>query len=308
MRGRKGEAEEVGGKRKRRQQVHHGEKQKGAEPGSQQARRREMAGLEGRGMQACDVGFPATVTTILCEEIFNGLAALPADLQLRVEEQLVSLPPDAIVELEVLVGQQALVPATELAGEHGRIGTERNVVDRPDAAAMMISGIADAEGGGHRGGDRAAGRRDALPIFAATDPTPVAGLEVMNQPADVIGRHAGVRIDADEPRAARRAQGEVERARDGALGIAEELDALVAAREAPDDGTRAVGRRAIDDQQLEIAPVLVEDRGQAGPEVGFLVTGRYDDRHEVRHHRQRMISPIVRSTMTRSSQGDQCSM
>src|SRR5207245_4746360 len=158
------------------------------------------------------------------KEIRHGLAALPADLQLRIEEELASVPPEPIVELVVLVGQQPLVPTAELARERGGIGAERNVVNRPDAAAMMIRGVADAEGGGHGGGDGAAGGRDALPIFPAADPTPVAGLEVMDEPADVVRRHAGVRIDADEPRTAPRAKGEVERARDGALGVAEELD------------------------------------------------------------------------------------
>src|SRR2546428_3356400 len=99
------------------------------------------------------------------KKIRHGLAALPADLQLRIEQQLASVPPDAIVELEVLVGQQALVPATELAHKRGRIGAERNVVNRPDAAAMMIRGAADAEGGGHGGGDSPAGGRRALAIF-----------------------------------------------------------------------------------------------------------------------------------------------
>src|SRR5207245_3744212 len=144
------------------------------------------------------------------KKIRYGLAALPADLQLRVEEQFAAVPPEAIVELEVLVGQQPLVPAAELARQRGRVGAERDVVHRLDGATVVVGGVADAKGGGHGGGDRAAGRRDALPIFPATDPAPVAGLEVMDEPAHIIARHAGVRIDADEPRTARRAKGEVE--------------------------------------------------------------------------------------------------
>src|SRR2546425_569675 len=153
------------------------------------------------------------------KEIRHGLAALPADLQLRIEEELASLPPEAIVELVVLVGQQALVPAT-----------------------------------------------------------------------------------------ARRAKGEVEGAWDRALGVDQRLDPAIVASKLSDDGRRAIGRGAIDDQHLEIRPVLFQDRLQAGPDVGFFIAGWYDDRHQLRHHKQRRISPTVRSTMTRSSQGDQCSM
>ena len=46
VRGREGEAEEVDGERKRGEQAQHGEKKKASEPGTQQARRREVARLE----------------------------------------------------------------------------------------------------------------------------------------------------------------------------------------------------------------------------------------------------------------------
>src|SRR6266513_3392883 len=118
-------------------------------------------------MQPGDVGLAAPIAPVLREKLADRLAALPADLQLWIEEQLASVPPDAIVELEVLVGEQPLVPATELARERGGIGAERDVVHRPDAATVVVGGVADAEGGGHGGGDGAAGGRDALPILAA---------------------------------------------------------------------------------------------------------------------------------------------
>ena len=44
--GRKRQAKEVDGKRKRGEQAQHGEKKKASEPGTQQARRREVARLE----------------------------------------------------------------------------------------------------------------------------------------------------------------------------------------------------------------------------------------------------------------------
>src|SRR5436305_944704 len=144
--GRKGEAKEVDGKRKCREHAHHGQKKKGAQPGKQQAGRRDVAGLEGGRVQPRDVRLTATVATVLTKKIRHGLAALPADLQLWIEEQLATVPPDAIVELEILVGEQPLVPATELARERGGIGAERDVVHRPDAATVVVGGVADAKG------------------------------------------------------------------------------------------------------------------------------------------------------------------
>ena len=66
---------------------------------------------------------------------------------------------------------------------------------------------------------------------------------------------------------------------------------MVPAGEALDDGAGAVRRRAIDDEHLEIAPVLAEDRGQAVPEVGFLITGWYDDRNELLVEHRAQVRP-----------------
>src|SRR5216683_5925047 len=267
LHGGKGEAQKVDREGNGGEERNEGGQHERSQPDRQQPRRHEMAGLERGGMQSRDVGLAATVAAVLREKVANRLAALPADLQLGIEEELASVPPDAIVELEVLVREQPFVPTAELAYQRGGIGAEWNVIDRPDAAAVVIGGVADAEGGGHRGRDRAAGGRDTMPVFPATDPAPIAGLEVVDEATDVVVRHLRMGIDADEPGAARRTKREVERGGDGPRVVDQWLDPAVATRKRPNDGARAIRRRAIDDQHLEIGPVLVEDRGQAGPEV-----------------------------------------
>src|ERR1700730_6870575 len=182
-----GKSEEVDGERQHGEERKKGQKKKGAQPGNQQAGRREVAGLKGIGVEARHVGLTPTVPPILPKEVGYRLPALPGDRQVGIEEQRAALLPDAIVELEVFVRQQPLIPTAELPDERGGISAEGNVVDRSDRAAVVIGGIADAERRSHGGGGGAAGGRRALPIFPAADPAEVAGLEVMDQATDVVG-------------------------------------------------------------------------------------------------------------------------
>src|SRR5258708_36429856 len=102
---------------------------------------------------------------------------------------------------------------------------------------MVIGGVADPEGGGHRGRDRAAGGCDPLPVLPTTDPAPIAGLAVVDEATDVVTRHLRMGIDTDEPRAARRTKREVERGGDGPRVGDQWLHPAVSSRQRP--GLRA---------------------------------------------------------------------
>src|SRR5260370_32601602 len=102
-----------------------------------------------------------------------------------------------------------------------------------------------------------------MPVFPTPAPAPIAGLEVVDEATDVVVRHLRMGIDADEPGTARRTKREVERGGDGPRVVDQWLDPAGATPKRPNDGARAIRRRAIHDQHLESGPGPAQDPGQA---------------------------------------------
>ena len=187
---------------------------------------------------------------------------------------------DARGQLAVLVHRPALVPAPQLqqqvASPHA---AEARVHLRLLCGATAEARASHAERALERERDGATGRPIAHGQLRARRAGHVALLEPRDASRDVIAGIERVGVHAGHIRAAGCVQADVERVGRTAGGIVEAANAVVGARGFGDDGAAAVGRAAVDDQDLEPAvefllahrresplqmPRLVEDRDEDG--------------------------------------------
>jgi hypothetical protein len=187
-----------------------------------------------------------------------------------------------VVELVVLVGDQRLVPAAQLAEERDGVGPERDVVDLLLGLAVVVDGSADPERATERRSYRPAGWCHSVTVLAAADPAPRALLQAGHVAAHVVGLDGRVRVDADQPAAAGRGERDVERAGDPAVGVVVQLDPRVGSGPARHDVGGVVRGAPVDDHHdLQVAVVLGLDPRHRRADEARLVAGRHDDRDQV---------------------------
>src|SRR5215204_3934221 len=129
--------------------------------------------------------FAASVPVVLREERRERLPRPPPDAQLWVEQDRIARGPYAIVELEVLIGKQRLIPAVHLPHDLDRIGTKRHVIGLLLSSSKVVQRVADADPAAKR-------RRDCPPLdriccanLAAADTAPRTFLEPVYGPSHV---------------------------------------------------------------------------------------------------------------------------
>jgi hypothetical protein len=89
-------------------------------------------------------------------------------------------------------------------------------------------------------------------------------------------------------------QPEVERGRDVALGVVQDLEPRVSARGGVQELAASVGRAAVDEQDLHVAvQPLAADAVQDVRQDGALVEDRYEHAHDGARGRGRSHGPIV---------------
>src|SRR5664279_942981 len=96
-------------------------------------------------MQSDDLRLPPAVPAVLTPERANGRPHLPRDGHGRIEEELVPRLAHPVVELEVLVDRDRLVPAADLVDDGPRIRAEGDVVDGLHLGAVVVRRVADTE-------------------------------------------------------------------------------------------------------------------------------------------------------------------
>jgi len=79
---------------------------------------------------------------------------------------------EPIVEFEVFIRHQVLVPAAQPSSEFCRISPKRNVIDRARDDAMVIDGVSHAKSTGECGRDRSSRRCNAATVLAPADSCP----------------------------------------------------------------------------------------------------------------------------------------
>jgi hypothetical protein len=151
---------------------------------------------------------------------------------------------------------------------------------KTDHSSPMI----DAESGTGRGSGLGARQ---LSVLGAAQAPAVAGHDVdvgaIAQDRQLFGEERRlpqvVAVEEREELAARGAERRVTGAGQAAIGLLQELDAGVLARQRLDRLRRSIPRPVVDDDQLEVGPGLRERDRMASPDVRLDVVRGHDDAH-----------------------------
>ncbi len=118
------------------------------------------------------------------------------------------------------------------------------------------------------------------------------GFEKRDTAADIVGRHDGVGVEADDDFALGGGDGAIECDGRDALGIIDDVEALIASGGRKEKFAGAVDAHAVGDDDFEAVVIAGEDRREAAlDEAGFVAAGN-DDRYEGRHLASAIVQPV----------------
>ena len=246
-------------------------------------RRHQLARAHGARRVGQHLGLPPAVPKILSGDRAELLPRPVDRADRRVEDDAIAPPAQAVVQVEVLVGEEPLVPAPDRPKDLRPEAAERNRLDLATtfagAGPAPDPGVADAEPRRERRTDCAPPRAGGTHLAPAAHVRRALLLERAQARRDVTGGHLRVRVEAKDDFPARGCEPDVERSRDRPRRVVEHPRA----RRSRERGRRVVGA-SVDDEQLEPArDGLPENRTHARLDVRSLVSGRYDDGDEGRH-------------------------
>ena len=243
----------------------------------QRARRGEVAQVDRAAVVAGDHPAPAAVVLVLLGQRTDGRPGAVRHLELRGEPDEPAVLADPVVQLPVLGADELLVVAAELLQHLAPEHPEVHGVRRAGQAAGVEGRVADADLGGHRGGDRVLPLGLALGVHDAAD---VGGVHLTEQPdrrGDVAGRQQAVAVDADHYRVLRAPDRGVQPRGGAAGGVLHRAHPRVLRHQFGGDLRGAVGGGAEGDHHFHRPGVfLVQDAPDGRAQVSFLVEHRHD--------------------------------
>ncbi len=257
--------------------MQRGAEHQAADHAEQGGRRGQVAQVDRAAVVAGDDPAPAAVVLVLLGEGAHGGPGPVGDLELRGEPDQSAVLPDAVVQLPVLGADELLVvaalPFQHLAAEHAEV----DGVGGAGQAAGVEGGVADADLGGHRGGDGPLPVGLALGVHDAAD---VGGVHLVQQPyggGDVTGRQQAVAVDPDDHGVPAGADRRVQAGGGAAGRVGDGAHPRVLGDQGGGDLVGPVGGRAECDHHFQVAVVLLlQDPVDGGAQVSFLVEHRHD--------------------------------
>ncbi len=241
------------------------------------SRQRARAVLQDHGSLA------APVPAVLAAEREQVLAHVPVDLHAGVVGEAVADGANPVVEVDVLVGTQLLVPSVHGPRHRRAIHRERGVVGVGWSQAVVVDRVADPDPAGERERDgppdRGAGDADT----AAPDAGQVmTGGERGDPSPEVVDVDAGVPVDAGHDRSGRGGQADVEGRGDHAGRVVEQPHPFVLRRHGANHLAGAVLGAPVDDEHLQPRMGLDEHGAHGDLDRGLLVAHRHDHRDQRR--------------------------
>ncbi len=233
--------------------------------------------------------FTATVPAVLPGEIWKRFSYLPVDLHCRIEPDAMPSKRDSVIEVDVLVHQQSLVPTVDRLRHRCSIDAERSMVRVLRLIGIVVDRVANTERAGQ-------GRSDGRPCRCLCDRDPDTSdrcnldvFQLSDTCRQVAGVDAGVSIDSRNELAARSRETDVQCGWDRARRILQNPHSRI--RDGPDQFDGPIGGHSVDDEKLE-RNLLLEYGIDRRDHVAFFVPNRHDHSDQIadtlapagRHH------------------------